>query len=319
MVWRVQVSVLSLFLMTLPAAAQRWSPFDGEPFWERSGRDGSYSRPRIDRDSQSVEQDPYWFDRDREPPSQPLTFEGGGRPYIEPEVPPVVDFPYAFPARSIVIDNAGKKLYFVLGDGQAYAYPISIGREGFSWTGTEKISRKQEWPDWHPPAEMRKRDPKLPEKMTGGVRNPLGAMALYLGNTLYRIHGTNDPKTIGRASSSGCFRMMNAHVLHLATLAEVGTSVSVIMRLPEARLPEVAEARPARPRFEAPRVQSEWSQASRRVHRPEVFDDEDTYEYIDGAYRRVDPYVADPYFVDEPVARPFFRRAPRYWRDPYER
>ena len=113
-------------------------------------------------------------------------------------------------------------LYFILSPTEAYQYPISVGREGFSWTGTEVISRKQEWPDWHPPEEMIARDPRLPDKMTGGIKNPLGAMALYLGNTLYRIHGTNDPKSIGRAASSGCFRMLNEHVLHLATLAGAG-------------------------------------------------------------------------------------------------
>ena len=112
-------------------------------------------------------------------------------------------------------------LYFILSPTEAYQYPISVGREGFSWTGTEVISRKQEWPDWHPPKEMIARDPRLPDKMTGGIKNPLGALALYLGNTLYRIHGTNDPKSIGRAASSGCFRMMNEHVLHLASLAGV--------------------------------------------------------------------------------------------------
>ena len=113
-------------------------------------------------------------------------------------------------------------LYFILSPTEAYQYPISVGREGFSWTGTEVISRKQEWPDWNPPKEMIARDPRLPDKMTGGMKNPLGALALYLGNTLYRIHGTNDPKSIGRAASSGCFRMMNEHVLHLASLASVG-------------------------------------------------------------------------------------------------
>ena len=129
-----------------------------------------------------------------------------------------------------------------------------MGRDGFRWTGTETISRKHAWPDWHPPEEMRQRDPKLPEKMTGGVRNPLGAMALYLGTTLYRIHGTNDAKSIGQAQSSGCFRMMNAAVLHLAELAEIGTTVAVVSSLPA--LPRVTQtlapaAQPLLPRAEA--------------------------------------------------------------------
>ena len=115
---------------------------------------------------------------------------------------------------------------------EALRYPISVGREGFSWTGAETISRKAEWPDWHPPEEMRWRDPRLPEKMTGGVKNPLGAMALYLGNSLYRIHGTNDATSIGRAASSGCFRMLNGHVVDLAARVDIGTTVQVVHRLP---------------------------------------------------------------------------------------
>ena len=105
--------------------------------------------------------------------------------------------------------------------------PVSVGREGFTWTGTQRISRVASWPDWHPPAEMRERDPRLPIKMTGGLRNPLGAKALYLGSTLYRIHGTSDARSIGRAASSGCFRMHNAHVVDLARRVGIGTKVVV--------------------------------------------------------------------------------------------
>jgi lipoprotein-anchoring transpeptidase ErfK/SrfK len=159
--------------------------------------------------------------------------DGGPRPQIRAQAPAIVDFPYGYPEASIVIDTSGRKLYYVLPGARAYAYSIAVGREGFSWTGTEQISRKQEWPDWYPPKEMRERDAKLPEKMSGGVRNPLGAMALYLGTTLYRIHGTNHVKSLGQAQSSGCFRMMNASVLHLASLAEVGTSVTVVTSLPK--------------------------------------------------------------------------------------
>jgi lipoprotein-anchoring transpeptidase ErfK/SrfK len=158
----------------------------------------------------------------------------------------MVAFPHDFPANSIVIDTGARKLYFVLFENRAYEYPISVGRDGFNWTGTETVSRKQAWPDWHPPPEMRERDPALPEKMTGGLRNPLGAMALYLGNSLYRIHGTNDVKSIGQAQSSGCFRMHNPAVLHLASLADVGTPVAVVSTLPVqreiSRAPEVPGA-----------------------------------------------------------------------------
>jgi lipoprotein-anchoring transpeptidase ErfK/SrfK len=161
--------------------------------------------------------------------------EGGARPEIAPQAPAVVRFLYDYPINSIVIDTGGRKLYYVLPEGQAYEYNISVGREGFNWTGTETVSRKQTWPDWYPPAEMRERDPSLPEKMTGGLKNPLGAMALYLGNTLYRIHGTNEAKSIGRAASSGCFRMLNAHVLHLASITEIGTMVQVVASLPRSQ------------------------------------------------------------------------------------
>ncbi|HJZ33396.1 MAG TPA: L,D-transpeptidase [Hyphomicrobiaceae bacterium] len=171
--------------------------------------------------------------------------DGGPRPDIAPVAPATVAFEAAYPANSIVIDTGARALYYVLPDKQAYRYPISVGREGFNWTGTETISRKQAWPDWYPPAEMRERDPRLPEKMTGGTKNPLGAMALYLGNSLYRIHGTNDVKSIGQAQSSGCFRMLNGAVLHLAQLAEVGTSVTVVSALPAAA--DVSQATPPVP------------------------------------------------------------------------
>jgi lipoprotein-anchoring transpeptidase ErfK/SrfK len=175
--------------------------------------------------------------------------DGGARPDILPQPAPIVAFGHAYPANTIVIDTGARKLYFVLEGHQAYVYPISVGREGFNWSGIETVSRKQPWPDWHPPAEMRERDPALPEKMTGGLRNPLGAMALYLGNTLYRIHGTNDVKSIGRAQSSGCFRMLNPAVLHIASLTDIGTTVVVVPSLEGqlniSRAPEPAGPRPA--------------------------------------------------------------------------
>lgn len=154
--------------------------------------------------------------------------QGGARPDIAPAAPPVVSLTRPEKAGTIIIDTGGRRLFYVLSQNQAYEYPISVGRQGFEWTGTERISRIAAWPDWNPPEEMRQRQSGLPITMTGGVNNPLGAKALYLGNTLYRIHGTNDPRSIGRASSSGCFRMMNQHVTHLATLAGVGTPVRVV-------------------------------------------------------------------------------------------
>lgn len=158
--------------------------------------------------------------------------QGGPRPAIAPKAPETVAFHGSYPVGSIVIDTAARKLYYVKAGGHAFRYPIAVGKAGFTWTGTEQISRKQPWPDWIPPEEMRERKPNLPERMTGGINNPLGAMALYLGNSLYRIHGTSDASSIGTASSSGCIRMHNAHVLHLASMAGVGTQVTVLKSLP---------------------------------------------------------------------------------------
>ena len=163
----------------------------------------------------------------------PAQMDGGGKPNISPVKPATVSFPNSYGSGKIVIDTAGRKLYYVLSSSSAYQYPIAVGREGFTWTGTQSISRKVAWPDWRPPAEMLERKPELPEHMTGGIRNPLGAMALYLGNSLYRIHGTNDAKTIGQAASSGCIRMTNGHVTHLSNIAGIGTTVHVLNKLPK--------------------------------------------------------------------------------------
>ena len=136
------------------------------------------------------------------------------------------------PPGTIVIDTATRHLYFTEPNGQALQYGIGVGREGFAWKGVAKVERKAEWPDWIPPADMLKRRPDLPLRMEGGIENPLGARALYLfkGNrdTLFRIHGTNEPDTIGKAVSSGCIRMMNADVIDLYQRVPVGTKVVVL-------------------------------------------------------------------------------------------
>jgi lipoprotein-anchoring transpeptidase ErfK/SrfK len=168
--------------------------------------------------------------------------DGGGRPDIQPQAPPEVPFNAPTAPGTIIIDTSARKLYYITSPGAAFAYPIGVGREGFAWTGSEKVSRVTDWPDWYPPAEMRKRKPELPERMLGGLRNPLGAKAIYLGNTLYRIHGTNDPKSIGKAESSGCFRMLNNHVLHLASMVHAGTQVTIVKSLNSG---VVAAAKPA--------------------------------------------------------------------------
>ena len=132
------------------------------------------------------------------------------------------------PAGSIVISTNERRLYLVLPGGKARVYKVGVGRPGFEWYGTHKISRKTEWPDWRPPAEMRRRQPYLPEFMPGGPGNPMGARAMYLGATLYRIHGTTENHTIGYAVSSGCIRMLNQDVIDLYTRVPVGTTVYVV-------------------------------------------------------------------------------------------
>jgi len=129
---------------------------------------------------------------------------------------------------TIVIDTPAKFLYLVQPGGVAIRYGIGVGRPGFSWAGLKTVSMKREWPEWRPPNEMLKRRPDLPRYMPGGIDNPLGARALYLGSSLYRIHGTNEPHTIGRAVSSGCIRMLNEDVVDLYDRVRVGTRVVVI-------------------------------------------------------------------------------------------
>ena len=132
------------------------------------------------------------------------------------------------PAGTIVVDTANTHLYLVLGGNRAIRYGVRVGRDGFTWTGVQKVTRKAEWPDWHPPTEMIERQPYLPRFMAGGDGNPLGARAMYLGNTVYRIHGTNQPSTIGQFVSSGCVGMLNEDVTDLFDRVKVGTRVVVL-------------------------------------------------------------------------------------------
>ena len=129
---------------------------------------------------------------------------------------------------TIIIDTQNTFLYLVQPGGRAIRYGIGVGRDGFRWSGVQHITKKAEWPDWHPPAEMIARQPYLPRFMAGGPTNPLGARAMYLGNTIYRIHGTNAPSTIGQRVSSGCIRLTNEDVTDLASRVNVGTKVVVI-------------------------------------------------------------------------------------------
>jgi lipoprotein-anchoring transpeptidase ErfK/SrfK len=129
---------------------------------------------------------------------------------------------------TVIIDTGNTTLYYVLGQGRAIRYGVGVGRQGFTWAGTQTISRKAAWPDWHPPAEMIARQPYLPRFMAGGPGNPLGARAMYLGTSEYRIHGTNDPTTIGKFVSSGCIRLTNQDVEDLFSRVDVGTRVVVL-------------------------------------------------------------------------------------------
>nr|WP_292180105.1 L,D-transpeptidase [Mesorhizobium sp.] len=142
-----------------------------------------------------------------------------------------VAFGEAQPKGSIVIDTKERRLYYILGDGKALRYAVGVGNEGLEWSGRDTISSKKDWPDWRPPAEMRSREASkgrlLPAHVAGGPNNPLGARALYIGNTLYRVHGTNQPWTVGQANSSGCIRMTNEDVIDLYDRVKIGAQIIV--------------------------------------------------------------------------------------------
>jgi lipoprotein-anchoring transpeptidase ErfK/SrfK len=149
------------------------------------------------------------------------------RPQASPVQRSVVAFDGRYAPGTIVVSTSERRLYYVLGNGQALQYGVGVGRPGFTWSGTHSITMKREWPDWRPPAEMLKRRPDLPRHMAGGPDNPLGARAMYIGSTIYRIHGSNEPETIGEAVSSGCIRMTNEDVVDLYSRAKVGARVIV--------------------------------------------------------------------------------------------
>jgi lipoprotein-anchoring transpeptidase ErfK/SrfK len=164
-------------------------------------------------------------------PADPaLSDEGDGSAYVLPEQLRRTNV--ALETReapgTVIIDTGNTALYYVLGGGRAIRYGVGVGREGFTWSGVQTISRKAEWPDWHPPAQMIARQPYLPRFMAGGPGNPLGARAMYLGSSEYRIHGTNNPSTIGKFVSSGCIRLTNEDVADLFSRVDVGTKVVVL-------------------------------------------------------------------------------------------
>jgi lipoprotein-anchoring transpeptidase ErfK/SrfK len=159
----------------------------------------------------------------------------------------VVDYPSREAPGTIIVDTPHTYLYYVLGHGKAIRYGIGVGREGFTWSGVKQIASKQEWPDWYPPPEMIKRQPYLPRVMLGGPGNPLGARALYIGGTEYRIHGTNDPASIGQHMSSGCIRLTNDNIIDLYNRVKIGAKVIV---LPQ-NGPPMREAGAQRPDWQA--------------------------------------------------------------------
>ncbi len=168
----------------------------------------------------------------------PLSLLFGGGPSAAPRAPDgrpqavaipreVVPFAGAYAPGTVIINTSERRLYYVLGNGQAIRYGVGVGRPGFEWSGVRFISSKREWPDWTPPAQMLRRRPDLPRHMAGGLDNPLGARAMYLSGTLYRIHGSNEPESIGQAVSSGCIRMTNDDVVDLYSRVKIGTKVVV--------------------------------------------------------------------------------------------
>ncbi|KAA2234899.1 L,D-transpeptidase [Salinarimonas soli] len=150
------------------------------------------------------------------------------RPQAVAEPRQLVQFDGKFAPGTIVISTSQRRLFYVTGRGEAIQYSVGVGRPGFTWSGTKTVSMKREWPDWRPPAEMLRRRPDLPRYMPGGPENPLGARAMYLGSSLYRIHGSNEPETIGQAVSSGCIRMTNDDVTDLYNRVRVGARVVVL-------------------------------------------------------------------------------------------
>jgi lipoprotein-anchoring transpeptidase ErfK/SrfK len=140
----------------------------------------------------------------------------------------IVDYSTSMAAGSIIVSTKQNVLFFVLGNGKAVKYHVATARKGFEWSGTHKVASKTQWPSWRPPTEMRARHPELPVFMAGGPKNPLGARAIYIADTIYRIHGTNEPKSIGKSASSGCIRMLNDDVTELYQFVKPGATVTVL-------------------------------------------------------------------------------------------
>jgi lipoprotein-anchoring transpeptidase ErfK/SrfK len=172
-----------------------------------------------------ITRDPIYYDQVQRPQVQPPRVD---RPRARASYRSTVSYSGEYEPGTVVISTRERRLYYVLGEGKAVRYAVGVGRQGFQWSGTETITLKRAWPDWRPPQAMLRRRPGLPRYMSGGVNNPLGARALYLGTSEYRIHGSNEPWTMGQAVSSGCIRMTNADVTDLYKRVSVGTTVVVL-------------------------------------------------------------------------------------------
>ncbi len=223
----VLLSFMAILLVDAhPARAQ------GNDFYDFFGRGNSgYRSAPAYRYSPGYGGGGYYGNSDYYGGGAPSLFGRGGGSYYGGGASPIprelVSAPGRFAPGTIYINTAERRLYLMLGNGQALRYGIGVGREGFGWAGTHRVTAKREWPSWTPPKEMLARRPDLPRYMPGGIENPLGARALYLGSTLYRIHGSNEPETIGQAVSSGCIRMTNEDVVDLYNRVSVGTVVVV--------------------------------------------------------------------------------------------
>jgi lipoprotein-anchoring transpeptidase ErfK/SrfK len=210
MLARIFAGLAAAGLLVTSSAAFAWSPFEPEGRYQRGY--GDYQRGYGG------------YQRGYEGGYQPFSPGYGGGAARGRSV---TSAPGRYAPGTIVIKTSERRLYLMQGNGQAISYAIGVGRAGFAWSGVKRITAKKEWPSWTPPAQMLKRRPDLPRHMVGGINNPLGARALYLGSSLYRIHGSNEPETIGQAVSSGCFRMTNEDVADLYNRVRVGTTVVV--------------------------------------------------------------------------------------------
>jgi lipoprotein-anchoring transpeptidase ErfK/SrfK len=204
-----------------PAAAYEIDPLTGQPVQSSYGQQPYYGQQYY-----GYGQQPYYGQQYYGYGQQPY-YDQTYRPQATTIPRQVVPFSGRYGAGTIVISTAERRLYYTLGNGQAIQYAVGVGRPGFTWSGVRTIGMKRAWPDWRPPAQMLRRRPDLPRYMSGGINNPLGARAMYLAGTLYRIHGSNEPETIGQAVSSGCIRMTNDDVVDLYSRTRVGTRVVV--------------------------------------------------------------------------------------------